>query len=56
MMDDEEIVRVTIGRALSGYADDPIMANYADYGFCGRIAKPFALQDLAAAVQSGLGA
>ena len=24
----------------SGYANDPVMANYADYGFAGRIEKP----------------
>jgi CheY-like chemotaxis protein len=25
----------------SGYANDPIMVNYRDYGFSGAIAKPF---------------
>jgi len=25
----------------SGYANDPIMANYADYGFCDVVAKPY---------------
>ncbi|MBF0224163.1 MAG: PAS domain-containing protein [Desulfobacterales bacterium] len=25
----------------SGYSNDPIMANYQDYGFCGVLAKPF---------------
>ena len=38
----------------SGYADDPIMANYADYGFCGRLAKPIRLQELAEAVRASL--
>ncbi|MCX7002455.1 MAG: PAS domain S-box protein [bacterium] len=30
----------------SGYADDPVMANYADYGFKGVAAKPYSLHDL----------
>lgn len=30
----------------SGYADDPIMANFADYGFVGRIEKPYTLAQL----------
>ena len=32
----------------SGYAHDPIMVNYQDYGFSGAIAKPF---DIAAIQQ-----
>ena len=32
----------------SGYADDPVMANYADYGFKGVAAKPYSLHDLQA--------
>ena len=30
----------------SGYSTDPIMAHYEDYGFKGRILKPFKLQDI----------
>lgn len=30
----------------SGYSTDPVMANYAKYGFKGRIVKPFQLEDL----------
>jgi len=30
----------------SGYSNDPVMANYADYGFSGAIVKPFQLRDL----------
>lgn len=32
--------------AISGYSTDPIMANYVDYGFCGRLTKPFQLREL----------
>ena len=30
----------------SGYATDPIMANFQDYGFSGVIVKPYKIQDL----------
>lgn len=30
----------------SGYADDPVMANYAAHGFCDVLVKPFTLQAL----------
>ena len=30
----------------SGYASDPVMANCADYGFAGKLAKPFSLAEL----------
>jgi PAS domain S-box-containing protein len=30
----------------SGYSNDPIMANYHDYGFSGVLSKPFSLQEL----------
>ncbi|MCP4118087.1 MAG: response regulator [Desulfobacteraceae bacterium] len=30
----------------SGYADDPVMANYAEYGFKGMAAKPYTLNEL----------
>ena len=32
----------------SGYSNDPVLANYQDYGFRGRLSKPFRLQDLQA--------
>ena len=32
--------------ATSGYAMDPIMAHFEEYGFKGRIAKPFRLADV----------
>ncbi len=31
---------------VSGYSNDPVLANYQDYGFKGRVAKPFNLVDL----------
>ncbi len=40
----------------SGYADDPVMANYSDYGFKGIIAKPYlmdALEELLNRVLNG---
>lgn len=30
----------------SGYANDPVMANYRKYGFCGVIPKPFRVEEL----------
>jgi PAS domain S-box-containing protein len=30
----------------SGYSDDPIMANYRRYGFCGVVAKPYDIGEL----------
>jgi CheY-like chemotaxis protein len=30
----------------SGYSNDPILANYADYGFSGVLTKPFSMNEL----------
>lgn len=30
----------------SGYSDDPVMANYQEYGFLGVVAKPYRVQEL----------
>jgi CheY-like chemotaxis protein len=30
----------------SGYSNDPVMANFRDYGFAGVLTKPFSLQNL----------
>ena len=35
----------------SGYAFDPVMAHFAEYGFAGAIKKPVALRELADTVQ-----
>ncbi|MDA3903250.1 MAG: cache domain-containing protein [Desulfuromusa sp.] len=35
----------------SGYATDPVMANYREYGFQGRIAKPYRFTELETVVQ-----
>jgi PAS domain S-box-containing protein len=34
--------------AISGYAEDPVIANPEDYGFTGSLCKPFKMADLAA--------
>ena len=36
----------------SGYSHDPIMANYADYGFKAVITKPYNIQELSSLIQS----
>jgi CheY-like chemotaxis protein len=40
--------------ASSGYSNDPIMANYRDYGFSAVIAKPYRPSELSAILQSVL--
>ncbi|WP_342348321.1 PAS domain-containing protein [uncultured Nitrospira sp.] len=39
---------------VSGYSNDPVLANYQEYGFKGRVAKPFNLVDLSVVLQSVL--
>ena len=40
----------------SGYTYDPIITQYQDYGFCGALAKPFTMQELATVMQGATGA
>lgn len=39
----------------SGYSNDPIMANYPQYGFKGVVAKPYTMEELSAVLQRVLG-
>ncbi len=34
----------------SGYSNDPIMADYLQYGFCGVVSKPYKINELAEAI------
>ncbi len=36
----------------SGYSQDPIIANYSEYGFRGRLEKPFKIEDIEKLLQS----
>lgn len=36
----------------SGYSIDPVMADYRSFGFCGVVAKPYAVEDLKEVIQS----
>lgn len=38
----------------SGYADDPVMANYTEYGFKGVVTKPYNLNKLSAVMSQAL--
>jgi PAS domain S-box-containing protein len=38
----------------SGYSDDPIVANYREYGFAGSIVKPFHLEELDMIIREAL--
>jgi len=35
----------------SGYSDDPVMAHFAEYGFCAAIEKPYRVEDISAILQ-----
>jgi DNA-binding NtrC family response regulator len=43
----DPLARVVVA---SGYSNDPIMANFREYGFCGVIAKPFNIDEFLAVV------
>ncbi len=38
----------------SGYSNDPIMASYSEYGFCGTMPKPYVLADMAKIIEQTL--
>lgn len=40
------------GIVISGYSDDPVLANYQRYGFVARIAKPFCVERLLSVLAS----
>lgn len=42
--------------ASSGYSNDPVMADFCDYGFCGSIAKPYTLDELTRIAQYAVAA
>ena len=39
----------------SGYCDDPVMANYREYGFSGVVTKPYTIEELSEVLQKVLG-
>ena len=39
----------------SGYSTDPVMSDYANYGFCGSLRKPYGMRDLRAALDAAMG-
>jgi signal transduction histidine kinase/CheY-like chemotaxis protein len=47
-----EIDPVTKGIVSSGYSNDPILARYREYGFCGVMAKPYKVDDFAEILQT----
>jgi len=36
----------------SGYSNDPVLSNYTEYGFVGRIVKPFRLEEVKQTIES----
>jgi len=38
----------------SGYSNDPVIADYKNYGFCGRITKPFNISEINSVISSAL--
>ena len=49
LLDLDPLVRAIV---VSGYSNDPVLANYQDYGFKGRVAKPFNLVDLSSVLNA----
>ncbi|MGA2401415.1 MAG: ATP-binding protein [Syntrophobacteraceae bacterium] len=40
---------------LSGYSSDRVMSDYANYGFCGALRKPYTMRELTAALEAAMG-
>jgi signal transduction histidine kinase/ActR/RegA family two-component response regulator len=40
------------GVVTSGYSNDPILAHYREYGFCGVIVKPFTVEEIIAVLET----
>lgn len=38
----------------SGYYNDPVLANYREYGFSGMVPKPYKVQDLLQIIQEAM--
>ena len=38
----------------SGYSNDPVMADYKEYGFCDVVTKPYTLEELSETVRRAL--
>lgn len=38
----------------SGYSNDPIVAHFADYGFCGSVNKPYSIEQLGRALREAI--
>jgi PAS domain S-box-containing protein len=47
----QEIDPAVRGIVSSGYANDPVMAYFADFGFCGVVTKPYSMGKLAGALR-----
>ena len=39
----------------SGYSNDPVMASYQDYGFCGAVNKPYRVQEMGKLLKKVIG-
>jgi DNA-binding NarL/FixJ family response regulator len=42
------------GIVASGYSNDPVVANFRDYGFCGSLPKPYGIPAIGQAVHDVL--
>ncbi|MEK6247643.1 MAG: response regulator, partial [Planctomycetales bacterium] len=42
--------------ASSGYSNDPVMANYGEFGFAGILAKPYKIEDVSEILNKTCGA